>query len=83
MAGPCVDLSIARTTFEAARMLVRVYLFCRGVTHPATGAGEFFCCPDAVGHALRMYASRETGDHRRVSDFRRRKPIGVNSVNGH
>ena len=51
MAGPCVDLSIARTTFEAARMLVRVYLFCRGVTHPATGAGEFFDCPYAVGHA--------------------------------
>src|SRR6516164_1981995 len=41
MARPCVDLGIARTTFETARMLVRVLLFRRGIIHPATGAGEF------------------------------------------
>ena len=50
MARPCVDLGIARTTFETARMLVRVFLFCRGVIHPATGAGELFSRPYAVSH---------------------------------
>jgi hypothetical protein len=45
-----VDLGIAEAALESAGIFVRVLLFRRGIIHPATGAGEFFGCPDAVGH---------------------------------
>ena len=49
-AGPGMHLSIANPAIETARALVLMFLSCRGVIHPATGAGEFFGRPDAVGH---------------------------------
>jgi hypothetical protein len=49
-AGPGVDLGGTDAASETAGMLVRVLLSRRGVIHPATGAGELFGGPDAVGH---------------------------------
>jgi hypothetical protein len=53
-AGPCMDLGLADRTFETARMLVWMLLFCRSVIHPAIGAGEIFGRPYAAGHPASM-----------------------------
>ena len=61
IARPCVDLGIANATFETARALVRVFLFCRCVVHPASGAGEFFGRPYALCHAANVGFSNFVG----------------------
>ena len=48
--GPRVDLGIADIAVETAGTLVLTFLSCRGVIHPATGAGELFSRPYAVSH---------------------------------
>ena len=58
--GPRVDLAIANITVETAGTLVLAFLSRRGVIHPATGAGEFFDCPYAVGHAANNVPLRNT-----------------------
>ena len=52
--GPCVDLAGADLAFESARMLVLMLLPCRGIIHPAIGAGKIFDRPDAVSHGAIM-----------------------------
>jgi hypothetical protein len=50
LAGPAVHHAATDAAFEAAGVWLGVLLPCRGVVHAATGAGEFFDRPDAVGH---------------------------------
>ena len=47
---PAVHHAAADVAFEAAGVRLGVLLPCRGIVHAATGAGEFFDRPDAVGH---------------------------------
>jgi len=47
---PGVHHATADAAFEVARMRLGVLFPCRNVVHAATGAGEFFDRPDAVGH---------------------------------
>src|SRR5512138_847840 len=50
IAGPDMNLGGADRAVEAAGMLVGVLLLRRRVVPAATGAGELFGRPDAVGH---------------------------------
>ena len=49
-AGPAMHLRIADDAGETAGVLGLRFLPGRGVVHPATGAGEILCRPNAIGH---------------------------------
>ena len=54
LAGPGMHHAATDAAFEAAGVRLGVLLPCRGVVHAATGAGEFFDRPDAVGHCTEI-----------------------------
>jgi hypothetical protein len=50
-----VHNAAADAAFEAAGVRFAVLFPRRGVVHAATGAGEFFGRPDAVGHCTSLF----------------------------
>ena len=80
LAGPAVHLAATDVAFEATGVRLGVLLPCRGVVHAATGAGEFFDRPDAVGHCTEIVFC-DLATKRRCEALHRRKPAVGNPVN--